>query len=265
MRAIPEDNLAYPILVTNESGQTGSGFYLNTDTSQFFVTARHVLFKENSDELLSRKVTLLSYPKDPSSDAKNIFVLDTYVLNKDGQIAPHASKDVVVVHVGGSEPGQPTVVQTVAGVTIQATSNSAVIGVGVPETVKRFEEVLVANEVFVFGYPTSLGLQNIPQIDYQRPLLRKGIVAGTNRKTKTIILDCPVYPGNSGGPVMEVEKTDSGLMFRAIGVVSQFVPAAEMWLNTTYGYTNLSMGNSGYSVAVAMDFVLELMENFSGK
>ena len=44
-------------------------------------------------------------------------------------------------------------------------------------------DVLVANEVYLFGNPSSLGIQEIPQLDPFRPLLRKGIVAALNDKS----------------------------------------------------------------------------------
>jgi hypothetical protein len=44
-RAIPEDNLAYPVLVTG-NGQAASGFYINVEKGPtYFVTAKHVLFE----------------------------------------------------------------------------------------------------------------------------------------------------------------------------------------------------------------------------
>ena len=46
-RDIPDDNLAYPVLFVSSVGtktKTGSGFYMNTDKSIYFVTARHVLY-----------------------------------------------------------------------------------------------------------------------------------------------------------------------------------------------------------------------------
>ena len=114
--------------------------------------------------------------------------------------------------------------------------------------------------MYVFGYPTSLGIKEIPQIDPLRPLLRFGIIAGTNPARKSIILDCPSYPGNSGGPVLEVEEVDLvNRRFRVIGVVSQFVPFAETWVNKTHHYQNLTISNSGYTVAVSMDPVLDLI------
>ncbi len=46
-RQIPDDNLAYPVLVTVKSNgatvSSGSGIYLNTDSATYFVTAKHVL------------------------------------------------------------------------------------------------------------------------------------------------------------------------------------------------------------------------------
>jgi S1-C subfamily serine protease len=54
-RAIPDDNLAYPVQITLQDcppprGGEGSGFFLNADPVQYLVTARHVLFDESSSE-----------------------------------------------------------------------------------------------------------------------------------------------------------------------------------------------------------------------
>lgn len=43
IRALPDDNLAYPVLITLKNS-TGSGFYVNTNTGMYLVTAKHVLF-----------------------------------------------------------------------------------------------------------------------------------------------------------------------------------------------------------------------------
>jgi hypothetical protein len=80
-------------------------------------------------------------------------------------------------------------------------------------------------------------------------------VAGKNQITRTIIIDCPVYPGNSGGPVIEVESQGPISVYKAIGVVTQFVPGT-VWGNTV---------NSGYAVVVPMDRVLETVERLEKK
>jgi hypothetical protein len=72
--------------------------------------------------------------------------------------------------------------------------------------VKTFDQVLIGNDVIMYGYPTSLGLANILQLNPDRPLLRKGIVAGKNLQQHTLILDCPIYQGNSGGPIFEIDR-----------------------------------------------------------
>lgn len=123
---------------------------------------------------------------------------------------------------------------------------------------KLFSDVLVGNPVFAFGYPTSISRIN-PFLNIQLPLLRKGIVAGKNDSLKLIILDCPMFYGNSGGLVIEAEETSLGRwLYRAIGVITNLVPfigenivqSDKLWLE-----------NSGYSVVIPMDFVEELIEN----
>jgi hypothetical protein len=128
------------------------------------------------------------------------------------------------------------------------------------DTVKKYDEILPSNEVFIFGYPTSLGISAKHQIDVTRPLLRKGIIAGKNEQNKTLILDCPVYYGNSGGPCVEVEEIDPGARkFNLIGVVSEFVPFEKKWINIRQGLVNTEIENSGYSIVEPMDAVLELV------
>src|SRR5438132_202827 len=79
------------------------------------------------------------------------------------------------------------------------------------------------------------------------------------QETKVIIIDCLIFQGNSGGPVLQVENSNFQKKFTIIGVVSQFVATVETWLNRNYNYSNSQVYNSGYSVVVPMDMVLELL------
>lgn len=263
-RAIPDDNLAYPVLVQRPDG-AASGFYLNTATSVYLVTAKHVLFELPSGRLRSPQLSLLSYPRDPKDPGRNIIAVDLAVLSQAGEVKAHAREDVAVVRIAsvdaappaGSSPGRS--VTLLPGVVVREATASGILGVAL-DSVKKYDEVLVANEVIVFGYPTSLGLKEIPQLDPLRPLLRGGIVAGQNPATKSLVIDCPAYPGNSGGPVVEVAREAFGAKFRVIGVVREFVPFEERWLNLPHGYLNRSLTNSGYAIATPMDFVLELVK-----
>lgn len=269
-RDIPDDNLSYPVFISLSGDGNGSGFYLNTDVHAFLVTAWHVLYKTEKDEetgtetssLRSLTATLLSYPRDPLDDEKIIISVDLQALEKSGAIKKHDKHDVVLVRIGEvSSTGDQRSISFSNGVVMKEKVESGLLGVGFLN-LKKFADVLTANEVFVFGYPTSIGLKEIPQLDHSRPLLRKGIVAGANRKTETIVLDCPVYKGNSGGPVLEVERVGFQTKFRVIGVVTDFVPFAELWENRTQGYWNMSISNSGYSIAAPADAILELIDAF---
>ena len=287
-RAIPDDNLAYPVLInltdcaSNVNSIQGTGFFLNAPSATYLVTARHVLFNEaarlapnQSRPLQCKTAELLSYSRNPKEKQLNRFLVDLEVLNQAGRVKAHPTHDVAVVQVAvvvtsNPAPAVPTTtpdatkgsqegnLETIPGIVANQIAPSGILGVAL-ETVERFDQVLTPNDIYVLGYPASIGLQQAPQIDYSAPLLRKGIVAGTNSANKTIVLDCMTFHGNSGGPVLEVIHQGLQNRFRVIGIVSQYVPVAETWVNTTQSYFNMQLYNSGYSIAEPMDPVLELV------
>jgi len=258
-RAIPDDNLSYPVRIRIDNRDVGSGFYLNTKAASFLVTARHVLFDE-AGKLRGKEATLLSYARDSKDKTRNTFRLDLPAFQTSGELKTDIDHDVAVIRIGKSS--EQDSLKIIEGVVIIEKAITGLLGVGWENAI-RFEQVLVGNDIFIFGYPSSIGLKDAPQIDYERPLLRKGIVAGLNEKTKAIILDCPAYGGNSGGPVLQVEETRLGRTeFRLIGIVMQFVPYEEKWINISqrYGYSTTS--NSGYSVVEPVDRILDLISSW---
>ena len=130
---------------------------------------------------------------------------------------------------------------------------------------KTLDEVLIANDVYILGFPSSVGLKNMPQLDYKTPLVRKGIVAGKNKSLNTIILDCEVYPGNSGGPVIEVEKDGFISKYRLIGTISQYVPFALYFKDMNSQNLGYALNNSGYSVIVPNDPLIDLINKHTQK
>jgi hypothetical protein len=107
-RAIPDDNLAFPVLITLGDDSSGSGFFLNDGNAVYLVTAKHVLFKpelsrqitpqqQDPLELRSRNASLISYSKDPTDTTKNLISLDLAALDMAGNIKRHPSQDVVVI------------------------------------------------------------------------------------------------------------------------------------------------------------------------
>jgi S1-C subfamily serine protease len=263
-RAIPEDNLAYPVLIILNNGSKGSGFFLDTTTTQYLVTANHVI-AEDADLIDPKKKTYkpdaeieaISYSRDMTDTKRNRVKINLHDLQSANNIHADITNDVVVITIGTVQTPpsttQATSLTPVPGVTFEEMATLGTVGVALA-SVKRLDEVLIGNDVIVFGYPTSLGLQQLPQLDPDRPLLRKGIVAGKNLQRRSLILDCPIYFGDSGGPVFEIDRELLQTRFRLIGVVREYVPFAESTR------TSMQLENSGYSVAAPMDAVLNLIQ-----
>jgi hypothetical protein len=261
MRVIPDNNLAYPVLVTLNNGSSGSGFLLNTETHNYFITARHVLF----DSLLNIKGdngTLTCPSEEIDDDTTTVLSFDLKKLMSDGQVFKHSTADVAAITLGTITKNSHDDKYTqhlIDGVTELQTSKTPIVAVIAKNTTLLLRDVLISNDVFLYGYPSSLGLKKSPQFDYAKPLLRKGIVASVNKNQGTIILDCPVYYGNSGGPVIQVKREGFETIHKVIGVISQFIPYYENWQNQSNGLIHTELSNSGYSVAVAMDYVFEML------
>jgi hypothetical protein len=132
--------------------------------------------------LFCKQISLLAYSNAPKEKEKNHFILDLDTLNASGEVKYHMTHDVAIVRIGQVlEPGGKKRASFLPGVKVMEYAPSGILGVG-SDTIKKIDEVLTANEIYVFGYPTSIGIRENPQIDYQKPLIRKGIVAGTNEQ-----------------------------------------------------------------------------------
>ena len=117
---------------------------------------------------------------------------------------------------------RPDGLNTTPGVVVTEKSKGAIV-VAPFDYLTRYADVDVSSQIFMFGYP-SVGFAGYSQIDHARPLVRGGIVAGLNAALKTIIIDAPVNHGNSGGPVVQLSRTNK---LRIIGIATQYVPVPE--------------------------------------
>jgi len=201
----------------------------------------------NSQILSLRNEVITLYSYDLKDEKFSIHELEVELtkLLKNGQIKYDPSHDVAYAKIGiRKEINGVNKVAYLEGVTKKR--GTSLYGLE-KNNFKLLNDVNVGNQVFVFGYPTSITEVN-PWLDIKLPLLRKGIVAGKNEELKAIILDCPVYFGNSGGLVIEVGEIKGVYYYKAIGLISEYVPFESNWFQ-----------NSGYSIVVPMDFVQELL------
>jgi hypothetical protein len=224
----------------------------------YLFSARHVFF-DNSGRRKHDIGTLLAYSDREEDSQRYELQLNLDRLHADGNIKSHPIEDAVVIRlftVRASESADAFAYDALPGCTVLRRGEGMAMFVH-PDLILTAENVWVGNQCFVLGYPTSIGLPEIPQIEMMRPLVRRGAVAGTNRTLRTIILDAQVFPGNSGGPVFQLSRTFGGAHIRMIGIVSQFIPLRRGLL---LGVS--SVANSGYSVAVSMNPLIALVNDF---
>ena len=259
MAYIPPDNLAYPLLVQFNTGSTGSAFFLNHGSLNYLVTAKHVLLNKSGASRGS--IFKLSCPAKLESEMTSVFEVTTSEI----RVLVHETADVAVVPFGVRTPiegGKSYNVAVNPGIRVIQAAASGTVSVSSENCVRGLANAFVGNEVLMYGYPTSLGLKQTPQFDYSRPLVRKGGLAGVYPTKGTLILDCPAFPGNSGGPVVQVEEIGNGMKKHSVvGVVSEFIPLAQPRFSPFTGkQVEPELINSGFSVAVAIDNVIDLIE-----
>lgn len=262
--SIPEEYLTFPVYIKLSNGATATGFYYSDSTNFYLVTAKHVFFDPLNGKLNSETAELISYPRDPYKNPYNLLKCDLKLLLDKKLVAYHKQFDVAVAQIGKLDK--------IDNLKFLVTYNNAItkpnpeasrVNNFFKDNILESKDLPVGTEVHIFGYPTSVGIKEIPQLELTQPLLRKGIVAGKNHKLNTIILDCAVYKGNSGGPVVASFHSGLETKFKLIGIVSEFVPFEEKWINDKYGYANIEINNSGYSIIAPVEVMLDLIKQFN--
>jgi hypothetical protein len=270
---IPHDNLSYSALISiNEGKSKGSGFRLKFDGGNYLITAKHVLF-DRRDQLYGDTLILTFHSPEEKATMPWIFSID---LSR-ATILRSEKFDVAAIFIGKNIPvdgfdhvtplkklqcasKRPTSLAPESYVTLIQSGNGSAVSADV-EAIGKLDSISLASDVYLMGYPTSLGMRNNQFYDFSKPLIRKGIVAGVDAARSAFVIDCFAFPGNSGGPV--VEHCLDGY-FRVIGVVSKFIPFETKWHSNRDDIVNTEVANSGYTVCIAMDAVLSIFNAEAG-
>lgn len=261
--SLNEEIINKTVLIEFENGSFGSGFFYQDSLNLYLVTARHVVLSEVLDD----KGNIVDY-KLPSQTG----LIKFYARNSDRSDVNEMKCDFLGLYQSGNmrfSPVDDVLVAKIARVIwddyvhveyldfITRLGKRSRINTYLPDLVGGFDDTNLGNDIFIFGFPKSLGLNNIDQYNFDRPLLRKGTLAGRNVENKTIVIDCHSFGGNSGGPVIEVSYDRK---IRLIGIVVSFVPFAEYWVNPGYKIRNIEIDNSGYSIVEPIDKIMSLIE-----
>lgn len=257
------------IPMTNNFTDFGTGMFIRRSNFVYFVTAAHCLF-DNTGKLINANATLTSSIRGTNKSEKAYGSLDLAWSQAMGFIKRHPTHDVAVVKVAVTKETTNSTLYTISAsngfVTDQTRPVMTPFG---DDGCTLFEEVPIGGNSYVLGYPISLFNGQQSEIDFQFPLVRKGLISQKNYRTKKFIIDSGVYGGNSGGPVLWCENDFNKTYYHIIGIITQYVPAFTTVNATniiTVGSTNVLNGsvvvNSGYSVAEPIDFAFELMDEF---
>lgn len=265
---IPEDILCSPVLLLTNVGQ-GSGIFMRDSSFMYFVTARHNLFSSETIKVNNKLDTifkflpktgkLIFYPHNAIKDQQSIIVIDLSGSYNDSLVNFDKKQDVAIINIAKISQLNDSVASTNYTKYIQRNNSSWIHGYSAYLT-RKYKEINIGGDIYLFGYPGSIGLRQSPQFDYLRPLLRKGIIAGKFEKNKTIIIDSPSYFGNSGGPVYEIIENKEGTFVGLFGLITEYIPYVEQWENKNNGAVNVQTMNSGYSIVTSIDYALDLIK-----
>jgi S1-C subfamily serine protease len=243
----------------------GSGFFVKGSNSLFLVTAAHVIWDGKSPFRVTNLITAThSAPYEPG---KRLMILTTDLPRAyaSGDLKRHPSRDVAALRIWEIGEKSTRVLPHTRQQHDREIGEMPRVELSDIAFATRFADVGVGDEVYLVGFPRSLGMRNARQVGPTDPLLRRSIIAGKNPDAKTLIIDGSVYPGNSGGPVWRVIQRDlQTRSFSLAGVAIQLIPFDERLLlkDGGAGFTNGSWAVSAYSVVEPVDAIAELLETF---
>jgi hypothetical protein len=216
------------------------------------VSAKHV-FADQKNVIHESIARIRWFPHDVANDTATEMILDLRTLISDTNILVNNKVDVIVIKLGKTILID-SIQRIVYNPGIKRIGRTSALPILYADEINLINDCSIGSDAFIFGYPTALYLKSIPEYDSHRPLIRKGCIAGLS--DKVIILDCPAYGGNSGGPVFEATRNDG---LKLIGLVVRFVPFIQYWENKNYDLVQQEWENSGYSVVVPMDEVMAII------
>jgi len=237
----------------------GTGFVVRDSTESgdflYLFTAKHVLGKVDSQGKFNLKDSTLhiSFRNDIYSENLNTLVINIKSMLDSNLIRFDDEKDISIMLLGklvDNDLKFPVAAQPDLRL---APTQKGIATIPI-NYIANIRDLRLGSDVFITGYPKTIGIIKSPQYDYSKPLLRKGLISGIYNKKGTIILDIPAYGGNSGGPVFALDVISRKM--KLIGMLIQFIP----FVSNSSDYDN-----SNYAVALSADYIEPLINTFRKK
>lgn len=255
-----------PVLIYQELGEsTGAGFFVRDSVKWYLVTARHLLVDIKSGKLINEKCNLQVFSSDLTKDDRCNMTVNLKLALDSGRLHYNTKDDVVAVEMGSAGAKGLLLNSNGALTSSKVAEKNDVLKATSLSSIEDFKNVRWGEDIMLYGYPTSLGLKPLPQYDYDKPLLRAGVVAGKYVDRHTLVVDCQTFGGNSGAPVVKKTMDEDGKSkYVLVGIVTDYIPYFDRRMDLNEGKRTeetIYQNNSGYSVVVPMDVVAELVRS----
>jgi len=238
------------------SVEFGTGFAIRDSTESgdflYLVTAKHVLGKVDSRGKFNLKDRMLhmSFRNDIYQEQINTLTINAKSMLDSNLIRFDRNQDIAVILLGKLVDNDLKFPLAAQHDLKLAPSQEAIATIPI-SYIAGIRDLRLGSDVFITGYPKTIGIVESPQYDYSKPLLRKGLISGIYNKKGTIILDIPAFGGNSGGPVFALDAVSRKM--KLIGMLIQFIP----FVSNSSDYDN-----SNYAVALSADYIEPLINTF---
>ncbi len=192
------------------------------------------------NNLLYNEVIFYSYPHDAQKEKAIEYSINLKEAFMQKKARYGNNYDIIAIQIGITPEGLVNYFNFVKKTGPPSNINNFSLN----DCILNLDSIDVGEEIYMIGYPKSLEVTQYDIFDFNRPLTRKGIISGKDYKHNTILIDCPSYGGNSGGPVLLKRKNE----IKIIGLVSSYVPYIELWINPVTNIKNIDALNSGLTV-----------------
>ncbi len=226
------------LIQSTDKEHSGSGFLYYTGNNLYLLTAKHVLMSQK-DDLLYNEIMFYSYPHDAQKENAKEYSINLKEAYEQKKARYGTNFDIIAIQIGIVSKG---IVDYFNFIKTGPTSN--INNFSINDCILNLDSISVGEDIYVIGYPKSLEVTQYDNFNFNRPLTRKGIISGKDYIHNTILIDCPSYGGNSGGPVLLKRKDE----IKMIGLVSSYVPYIEFWINPVSNIKNIDALNSGLTV-----------------
>jgi S1-C subfamily serine protease len=239
----------------------GTGFFFGIKSEEligerygynvYFVTNKHV-FEGHQNVLLRFNPT--------NSDTGKDFPL--VLIDQNGQRVwhghPDSDVDVAVLSVNFNYLKEQNV--------ICSFFENDTHGLGKDEMIEQ--GLFEGDNVYVLGFPMGLVTER------KYVLVRSGIISRISdlyeNSSKEFIIDAPVFPGNSGGPVLckpeliAIQGTKAIEKCSLIGLVKSYIPYRDVAISQQTGNTRVVFEeNSGLTVVEPVDHIVQAIESMN--